>query len=336
MYFSNIQGHATVLSQLTDWVVRDDIQGTYLFQGPKGVGKHTTAQIVARYLLCKGTKDDTCRCSVCRLYPDVPDLLEIVPDNSIKVSDIETIETFLSLIPYKSDKRVVVLNDLDKISYVAANGLLKIFEDLKSTNIILAVSSSPDKILPTVLSRTTKIDFNSLAPQEYLSILKTLGHSGLDTKKLKSAIPYLSQSILSDYGTYLEQMKEVPGFVKNFISMDEDDLISLVGAKDQSQSLLHFTESFVLYLNDIMKIHYECTDGLTYEDRFDDLVRDKSNFSDELCLASIEKIRPAIEQYNRGVYVGLKTRLLSSFLWVYTLAQAEKVKKENESKQRND
>lgn len=335
MYFSKIKGHDSVLSFLTERVVKDEFNGTFLFQGPKGVGKHTTAQVLSKYLLCVGTKDDTCRCEVCRLYPNVPDYLEIDNDNSIKVEDIDKIENFLSLIPSKSNKRVVILNDLEKISYSAANGLLKIFEDLKDYATIIAISSNPQSVLPTVLSRASSVDFGTLSPQEYLEILKSKGHSGEKLVRLSKAIPYLSQSILNDFGTYLDQLKEVPNFIKNFSTMDEDDLMSLVTQKDQEQNLLHFTEALILYLNDIMKVHYDSVEVLVYEDKLDDLVQAKEILSDEICLAFIEKIRKALEQFNRGVNVNLRTRILSAFLWSYTLVQIEKVKNKNESKQNN-
>lgn len=335
MYFSKIKGHSGVLSQLKERTIREEVRGVYLFQGPKGVGKHTTAQVLSRYLICNGTKDDSCRCEVCRLFPDVPDYLEIDKDTSIKVEDVDSIEKFLCLVPYKSNRRVVLINDLEGISYSAANGLLKIFEELKKYAIVIAVSSRPQIILPTLLSRTTQIDFGVLTSQEYLEVLKSKGHSSEKVNKLRSAIPYFSKSILSDYAIYLNQMKDMPGFVKNIGSMDEDDLIALVNQKDQEQSLLHFIESYVLYLNDVLKIQYDGVNALVYEDQLDSLVASKDIMSDGLCLASLEKTRKVLEQYNRGVNVNLRTRVVSALLWTYNLVQAEKVKKENESKQIN-
>jgi hypothetical protein len=334
MFFNKIKGHTVVLSQFTDLLLSDKIEGTYLFQGPKGVGKHTVAKDLSKYILCNGTKDDTCRCSVCRLFPEVPDFLEVDPETSIKVSDLDDIEKFLSLIPYKSSKRVVLLNDLDKISYSAANGFLKIFEELKDYAIIISVSSNPDKILPALLSRATRVDFCALDPDDYIEILKTKGHKSDSLNRVKNAIPYLSQSILSDFCTYNGQMIELPGFIKGMHKMDEDDLMSLVTQKDQEQNLLHFLEAYILYLNDVMKVSNESAEALIYSDKLDDLVLAKEFLSDDLCLASIDKIRSALEQYNRGVHVGLKYRALSAFLWTFTLQQSEKAKKLNESKQR--
>jgi len=327
MYFSKIKGHKGVLSLLTEQVLNGTFNGTYLFQGPRGVGKHTTAQVLSKYLLCNGTKDDSCRCEVCRLYPNVPDFLEVDRDSSIKVEDVESMDRFLSLIPYKSSIRVVLLNDIEKISYSAANGLLKVFEDLKDYATIISISSSPQKILPTVISRTSQVDFSTLAPDEYIEVLKGKGHSGSKLKRLKSAIPFFSKSVLNDYSIYINQMKEIPGFVKNLSKMDEDDLMALINQKDQEQNLLHFVESYILYLNDIMKVHYDGVDSLIYEDQLDALISAKDLMSDELCLASLEKTRKALKQFNRGVNVQLRTRVLSSFLWTYTLIQVEKAKK---------
>jgi len=332
VFFTKIKGHRDVVSQFADWVLNDKFQGTYLLQGPKGVGKHTISQVLARYLLCTGTQDDSCRCESCRLFPNVPDLMEVDADKNIKVSDIESMEKFLSLLPFKSNKRVVILNDLEEISYGAANGLLKIFEDLKEYAVIISISSNPQKILPTVVSRTSQISFGNLSPDEYVSILKSKGFSNNNLSKLKRAVPYLTGSILSDYNTYLEELKSVPSFVGRLHKMDEDDLIALINQKEQEQSLLPFVEAYILYLNDIMKMHYDGVDALVYEGNFDELVEAQNLFSDELCLCSIEKVRKSLEQYNRGVNVNLKTRVLSAFLWSYTLIQAEKAKKKNESK----
>lgn len=327
MFFSKIKGHGTVIPQLTNWVVEDSFSGVYLFTGPKGVGKHTVAKQLSKYLTCTGTRDDTCRCENCRLFPSIPDYMDISDeDKNLKVSDIKDLEKFLSLVPYKSAKRVAVLDTMDRISYNAASSLLKIFEEIKDYALIIGVTERPERMLSTVRSRMTEIEFNSLKPDEYIDILKSLGHSSEKLKKLTPFVPHLSGSILASFQRYHSLISEVPVFISNLKKTADDDVISKVTQLDAEGYLPEFCEVYVLIFNEILKLYADGVSSL-YLDDIDKIAKIKEDYSEDICLLAILKMRDALSQYCRGVNVNLLTRAMSAILWTNMFLKKEKVEK---------
>jgi len=328
MIFSNVLGHEEVLSRLSSGLENRTVTGTYLFTGPSSVGKATIAQALSRYLLCIGTMDDTCRCESCRLFPESPDYMKIQGTSIIKTSDISEVDDFLSLYPYLSKKRVVLIDDAHRLNYSAATRLLKITEELNKNNIIIMVSSKPDRILDTLRSRSYNFQFGSLQPKDTLTLLKKLGHKISDIKKIEDMIPYLSGDLLKDYGEYREIIKEMPGHLKKFLAKDSDDILSIIDGYDSRGSLEAFIDIYILHLNDLIKIHYGASAQIFNINNLEVLQQLAVNWKDEICLASLSKIIPGLKQYRRGLNLRLRELVLPGFLFTYFFIQKGRKKDE--------
>lgn len=329
MYFSKIKGHGDVLSnfekRLTDGT---PLSGVYLFAGPKAVGKHTVAQQLARYLTCVGVIDDECRCENCRLFPHVPDFLDISRDNEdIKVSDAHQIQDFLSLVPYRSRYRVVIINDADQLNTTASNELLKVFEDIKSNCIAIMVSSRPEQINAALLSRAYRVDFGRLSPDEMISILKSNGHRTTRFDDVRRMLPYLSQSVLTDLPRYLDYIKFMPGFLKRFPKMAEDDMLAVLKQFDDKGELLYFLEILTIYLDDLIKIKYDSPDVVANVSELDHLEELMGVWHDEICLYANERLKAVLVQYRRRLNLKMMHLLTPAMCWIYLFMQSELKKK---------
>lgn len=337
MYFSNIIGHGDVLSGLRQNLEKDNFEGIYLFYGPGSVGKFTIAQRLSKYLSCVGVKDDHCRCKSCRLFPHSPDYLEIAKDEEIiKVSDIANIENFLSLVPFLSERRVVLIDNVHKLHHSAANGLLKILEEIKKNNVIILVTAHPEMLLPTIVSRSYKIPFKGLHPSDIISILKDKGHKSDYFESFERMIPMLSGQMLRDFSQYMKYIKFMPKFLQDFSRADEDDLISKIYEIDSDQEILYFLEILIVYLNDLLRIKYDSGPSIINIKEYDKLEQITQYWSDDLCVVSLDKLGEVIKRYKRGLNLKLKHLIMPAIFWMYFFMQKDKRFKAHEYNKTED
>ena len=132
-------------------VKNGNLSHAYLFSGPEGIGKKMFAYDIFRLVNNREPEND-------------PDFKLITPrleedETKVYVEDIRDLKSFLSLKPYFGPYKFVVINDADRLVPQAANSFLKMLEEPSPFTVIILVSSQPEFILPTVLSRCEKIQF---------------------------------------------------------------------------------------------------------------------------------------------------------------------------------
>lgn len=329
MLFEKIIGHSETLSLFEEWILNDAFEGVYLFHGPRGVGKYTIARELSKSIICNGVQDSTCRCNSCKLFPNSPDFLEIDSETGkvIKTADVQDVEEFMDLLPFKGRKKVLLIDDAERFNRTSANQLLKVFEDIKSHVVVILVSSAPERIIPTILSRTTQVQFSGLNPQAIAHILKEMGHKSGNIESFKKAIPVLSGSILSSFDDYNQCYGWVSEFVSSFHNTQEDDLLSTLDRwNDSEEKLQHCLEILLIYVSDILRINLDDKDTVFNSDKTDLLENLSLSWNMMMCITALEKIRPVILDYKKGVNIRLLPRFKSVVSWLYLFAQKDKKK----------
>ena len=179
MPFRDILGHEHVLGLLSQAVERGTLPQSLIFAGPSGVGKHLAAVALAQLLNCQAPANgDACgECAACRRIARRvhPDVLFIEPEDSgsIKTEQIRQAIESAGYRPFEGRRRVVVIDEADAIILNGQDALLKTLEEPPAASVFVLVTSMPDLLLPTVLSRCQRLRFGRLAPGDVAEVLKT-------------------------------------------------------------------------------------------------------------------------------------------------------------------
>jgi len=202
MPFRDIIGHRQLVGLLARSVRRESLPPSLIFAGPAGIGKRLTALATAQALNCTApviTKDDSSasassgetidacgKCKACkRIARGVhPDVLFVEPGDtgSIKIEQVRDIVDRAAYRPFEGRRRAVIIDQADALVPAAQNALLKTLEEPPPSSVFMLITSRPDMLLPTVLSRCPRLQFRALGPHDIAAALVKRGHSEADAR----------------------------------------------------------------------------------------------------------------------------------------------------------
>ena len=162
----------------------------YIFSGPAGVGKATTALAVAQAINCEtapGEGCDSCRSCTKITEGTHPDIRVIAPSgagNFITVEEIRNLITILAYSPHEARARLIVVTDADRLRQEAANAFLKTLEEPPPRTHFVLCSAAPAQLLPTIRSRCQVIRF---APLPISALVEILIDSGVEPDAARQA-----------------------------------------------------------------------------------------------------------------------------------------------------
>ncbi len=179
MPFSAIIGQDRAITQIRRAIGGDRLAHGYLFAGPEGTGKRTTARALAGWLFCEAKKGSRpCgHCPGCLKYlsGNHPDFVSIKPDGAaIKIDQIRELKKSVTFAPFENGMRVVILEDVQAMGREAANSLLKILEEPPPDNLLLLIASGSAALLDTIVSRCQVIPFVPLNMERTMAVIERL------------------------------------------------------------------------------------------------------------------------------------------------------------------
>ena len=166
--FDSVVGQEHVTTTLRNAIKNQQIAHAYLFSGPRGVGKTTTARILAKALNCEnGPTVNPCNtCSFCREISEgnSVDVLEIDGASNNRVEQVRT--HLLESVKYRPSQgkhKIYIIDEVHMLTKEAFNALLKTLEEPPSHVYFIFATTDPRKVIPTVLSRCQRFDFRRIS-----------------------------------------------------------------------------------------------------------------------------------------------------------------------------
>ncbi len=218
------------------------IAPAYLFNGPRGTGKTSSARIFAKSLNCQAFDQPTitpcCKCDLCRQITDgsALDIIEIDAASNTGVENIREIIERARFAPTQARWKVYVIDECHMLSTAASNALLKTIEEPPSRVVFILATTNPERVLNTIKSRCQKFDFRRISPNDIFQHLSEIAEKEsikYEVQALKM-IAKRSNGGMRDAQSLLEQLNLLPeGITINNIQnllgeVSESELTNLI------------------------------------------------------------------------------------------------------------
>lgn len=180
--FSEVAGEEDIIKTIKNSLRENRMAHAYLFAGPRGVGKTTTARLIAKGLNCltNGITDDPCdTCDNCRAVNEgnFVDMIEIDAASNRGIDEIRQLKDKINYRPARGRKKVYIIDEAHMLTKEAFNALLKTLEEPPSHVLFILATTEPDKILPTIISRCQRYDFKPISFESTRDRLLEIGKS---------------------------------------------------------------------------------------------------------------------------------------------------------------
>ena len=276
MKFDGIIGQETVKRFLSASFAQGHVGHAYVFEGERGIGKKTLARAFSCALLCMDRGDRPCgTCKSCHMVQKGihPDLTFLRPEDGKKEISVEQVRTVLRnayVKPYTADYKVVIIEEGDALNASGQNALLKLLEEPPSYMVFLLLCENSNKLLPTVLSRSTLLRFTPYTPAQLEQAMAMHGFvyrkfladfSGNNIGKAlmlcqDESFATMRQLVLSSIGAFAQEDK--PRLYRFF---------DLFATYKQEVNLL--LDCMLSVFRDVLLLHLDCSAILQNNDRLD-------------------------------------------------------------------
>ena len=241
--FDELRGQDHVARALKNAVAHDRVGHAYLFSGPRGTGKTTTARILAKVLNCEATVDGEpcCACSSCVAVQSGSsfDVIELDAASNRSIEDIREIIATAAL-GSPGRHKVYILDEVHQLTAPAAAALLKTLEEPPSHVVFVLATTDPEKVPETIRSRTQHLQFHLLPVDDLEKHVKWVAADAgidLDERGLESVLRQGGGSardtlsaleLLAATGGALDETTPVDEFVEALIEHDAGRLLAAV------------------------------------------------------------------------------------------------------------
>jgi len=180
-HFEEVVGQEHVARTLRNAISQDRVAHAFLFCGPRGVGKTSTARILAKALNCKeGPTETPCyTCASCREISggSSMDVIEIDGASNRGVNEIRELREGVHYAPSRDRYKVYIIDEVHMLTTEAFNALLKTLEEPPGHVKFIFATTEPQKIPVTILSRCQRFDFKRISGRKIVAALRTIAAS---------------------------------------------------------------------------------------------------------------------------------------------------------------
>lgn len=278
--FSDLVGQNEIVNIIKNEILNNKLSHAYLFSGPRGTGKTSTAKIIARMINCDKLGDDgiPCgKCESCLHFSENSDIIEIDAASNNGVDEIRELRDKVNLVPTYGKYKVYIIDEVHMLTTQAFNALLKTLEEPPSHVIFILATTEFFKIPETIVSRCQKFQFSKFSLDDIVNRLQYISQqeninvsnevlseiARLSDGGLRDAINMLDQlSSFSDSGVDLEDVYLLNGVVSyidfyHLLSYMNDcdckEIIDFFEEIDRNgKDFGRFIEDFISFISEIL------------------------------------------------------------------------------------
>ena len=257
--FGTLIGQDNIAQTLKNSILRGQLAHAYLFCGPRGVGKTTTARIFAKMINCSDPSSEMEPCGQCESCQSFAEgrsycIHELDAASNNGVEDIKTLMDQVRIPPQVGRYSVYIIDEVHMLSQAAFNAFLKTLEEPPAHAIFILATTEKHKILPTILSRCQTYDFNRITVDNIVRNLRMVASSegiSIDDESLH-VIAHKADGAMRDALTIFDQTVAFCGtdvkyqdVLRNLNVLDYEYSFSLVDAflkGDYPAALMTFDE----------------------------------------------------------------------------------------------
>lgn len=304
-----------VMKMLKNGLVKERVAHAYIFEGGKGTGKKDAALLFAKSLFCLQLQQyKPCnQCSNCRRIDSAnhPDVHQIAPDGlSIKKEQIQHLQSEFMKTGVESNRKLYIIEHVDKMTVNAANSLLKFLEEPSSDTYAFLLTEQVHKLLNTITSRCQIISFRALTPED------------LQDKLMEQNVPQAFAVLLAKLTNNFEEALQL--YENEWFGLARKLVIQLneMLATRPQQSLLfihekwmeHFSEKeqaelglnmLLMLYRDLLSIQLDQENTVVFTDRFEQLKQQALQITQKRTIHDLEAILKAKNKLNSNMNLQL-------------------------------
>lgn len=250
--FAHLVGQEAIATTLTNAIESQRIAPAYLFTGPRGTGKTSSARILAKSLNCLANSTPTAApCGVCEVCKGITngstlDVIEIDAASNTGVDNIRELIERSQFAPVQCRYKVYVIDECHMLSTAAFNALLKTLEEPPDRVVFVLATTDPQRVLPTIISRCQRFDFRRIPLDSMIKHLKYIAQQEAINIADDAVfmVAQIAQGGLRDAESLLDQLSLLSGEITVEKVWDlvgavpERDLISLLEAIDSGDTAI--------------------------------------------------------------------------------------------------
>ena len=252
-----IVGQEHIKKALANAINMDRISHAYLFTGPRGTGKTSTARIFAKSLNCvNGPTITPCNeCENCKnITNSIPiDVIEIDAASNRSVNDADEIIQKVALSPVQSRYKIYIIDEVHMLTNQAFNALLKTLEEPPKNVIFILATTEVHKVLDTIKSRCQRFDFKRITTEDIVKHLRYIA----DSEKINitdDALLYIAQNSAGGMRDSIALLDQLSVLNSSESAISVDDINSLLGRLSFSTLTELFKAIIISNQNEALKV----------------------------------------------------------------------------------